>query len=108
MVETKPTIEEKVRKTFKGREDQIFRRQEIIKMVLEKYPSTNKLSVIPSDYCYNITNNGIKFHFHLFEWQSKGVYKCLGENFNYEGLIYWKGLKYGKWKNGKPQKFNQT
>lgn len=101
------TIEEKVLSTFAGKEGETFKRHEIIDMVLKKYPGTNKDSVIPSDYCYNMTNNGIKFKFHVFELQSRGVYKYLGEGVKYNGLVYWKGSEYGEWKNGEFKEFKQ-
>jgi hypothetical protein len=99
------TIEEKVLSTLQGKEGQVFRCQEILEMVVKKYPGTNITSVIPSDYCYNIVNNGIKFRFHQLEQVSRGVYKYLGEGVKYNGLVYWKGSEYGEWKNGEFTKF---
>lgn len=77
-----------------------FTRKEIIEKVLETYPGTNPTSVIPSDYCYNITNKGIPFKTHLFEFLGSGNYKCLGKNYPYSGDILWKGEKVGEWENG--------
>lgn len=100
----KRTIKEKVVSTFEGKEGQVFRRREIIEMVLKKFPDTNDTSVIPSDYCYNITNNGIKFNFHLFEYLERDTYKFLGAGAIYNGLVSWNGSEYGKWTNGKFKK----
>jgi len=38
----------------------------------------------------------------LFEFIGAGKYKCLGENYLYNGDIYWKKEKVGSWKQGKP------
>ena len=87
---------------FKNKRNETYRRNEIIDMVIAVYPDTNRTSVIPSDYCYNLTNRGIPFKTHLFESLGSGNYKCLGENFPYEGEIYWKNEKVGYWYKGKP------
>ena len=66
---TSSKIWDKVRKVFgsdhSGRK---LTRKQIIDMVEEAYPGTNRDSVMPSDYCYNIVNNGIAFTFHYFEY----------------------------------------
>lgn len=105
MAKSNLTIKEKVLSTFEGKEGQIFQRHEIINMVLKNYPGTKKGSVIPSDYCYNITNDGIKFDFHIFIWKLKGIYEYLGPKIKYDGLIYWKGSEWGKWEKGNWIKF---
>lgn len=79
---------------------QTLSRKQIIDMVLAAFPGTNETSVIPSDYCYNITNKGVKFEHHLFEHLGKSMYRVLGKNFPFEGAIYWKGKKVGEWRKG--------
>ena len=80
--------------------DQTFKRKQIVDMVLSVFPGTNERSVIPSDYCYNIVNAGIKFDHHLFEHLGKAMYRVLGKNFPFEGAISWKGEKVGEWQKG--------
>ncbi len=80
------TVIEQVRECFKdckiGTE---FTRQEIIDRVCEKY-GTNPTSVIPSDYCYNMTNKGkqassVLNSFKIFNNIGNGIYQYVGENF---------------------------
>lgn len=80
--------------------DQTFDRKQIIDMVLAAFPGTNESSVIPSDYCYNIVNKGIKFDHHLFEYLDDSMYRVLGKNFPFVGAIFWKGKKVGEWRKG--------
>lgn len=94
------TLTSKILSLFNGNSNKVFTRKEIIEKVLETYPGTNPTSVIPSDYCYNITNKGIPFKTHLFEFLGAGDYKCLGKNYPYSGDILWKGEKVGEWENG--------
>ncbi len=105
----KISIWNKIVQTFQGKEGKEFKRFEIIDMISQKFPDTNKGSISPSDYCYNITNNDFKFEdvveYRLFKQTSRAVYKYLGPNFNYSGLVTWKGIKYGEWENGKFRKF---
>jgi hypothetical protein len=64
---------------------------------------TNPNSVIPSDYCYNITNNGItnyRDYLHIFEQLARGRHKYLGPNFRYSGPVLNKGKVVGRWENG--------
>ena len=70
-----------------------FTTAEIIDLVVERYPDTNKTSVIPSDYCYNMTNKGIDYkkHKHIFEQLERGHYKVLGTGYDYVGPVFWKG-----------------
>jgi hypothetical protein len=83
-------------------------RKQVIDMVEAAYHGTNRSSVIPSDYCYNIVNNGIPFKFHFFEYlrnlrRSDPQYKVLGENADYEGPIYWNGEIVGEWIKGETE-----
>jgi hypothetical protein len=80
-----------------------FTRGDIIDLIVEKYPNTNRTSVIPSDYCYNMINKGIYFKNHIFEQLETGYYKVLGTSYEYTGPIFWKGEKVGEWKKGEKQ-----
>ena len=100
---TQVTILEKIKSLFHSYTGEVYKRNEIIAIVIEKYPGTNPTSIIPSDYCYNIINKApFSFSTHLFEFLGAGSYKCLGEKYPYNGDIHWKGEKVGHWKNGKP------
>ena len=86
------TIIDKVRHAFVGCEQgAIYTTAEIKNMVKTKY-CVNEDSVIPSDYCYNLTNKG-KLNdstldkFKIFEWISWGKYRFLGENYPYKGSV---------------------
>lgn len=105
----------KVRKVFDSKHfGESLTRKQIIDRIESAYPrteadkGTNRSSVIPSDYCYNIVNNGIKFKFHYFEYlrdaqRGEPQYKVLGEDFNYEGAIYWKKEIVGEWIKGEAE-----
>lgn len=96
-------VHQKVNSVFAKKIDGEIKREEIIDKVLEVYPGTNRSSVIPSDYCYNIINkDSTSFTIRLFESLGAGNYICLGENYPYEGDIYWKDKKVGSWVNGEP------
>ena len=78
-----------------------------IKELLQREFGTSEGSILPSDFCYNRYNEGIKFDKHIFEYIKKGVYSYLGENYQYNGRIIHKpkGSKteevVGYWENGK-------
>jgi hypothetical protein len=81
------TIFQKFLNVFKGQEGEEFSRSEIIDMIVEEYPGTNRTSLIPSDYCYNIINKGIPFQQHIFDYLGHGRYRYLGQDYEYTGLI---------------------
>jgi hypothetical protein len=102
-----PTIKEKVIEVFQNRIGEEFEREEIIDLVVNQYPGTNRGSVIPSDYCYNMVNFGINFDFHMFVslGEREGRYRCLGQCKPYSGAIYWNPVgapceQVGDWKAG--------
>ncbi|MBI4651835.1 hypothetical protein HY745_11240, partial [Candidatus Desantisbacteria bacterium] len=100
----KQTIKDKVLSVFKDKADKTFLRKDIINLVVSAYPGTHPGSIIPSDYCYNsINKDPASFKLHLFESFGDGTFNCLGSNYTYSGDIYWKTLKVGQWKQGKPQ-----
>lgn len=79
-----------------------FDTKDIKQMVNDAF-GTNPNSVIPSDCCYNITNNGIKNYrdyLHIFEQLARGRYKYLGPNYKYSGPVLNKGTVVGKWEDG--------
>ena len=65
-------------------------RQEIIEMIRRKY-ETKKSSIIPSDYCYNMTSKGIpEGHVSFFLNIGKGLYEYVGEEYRFptiKGII---------------------
>ena len=64
---------------------------DIVSRIHTRY-GRNKNSIIPSDYCYNRLNNGIKYetHIHLFEFLGENKYKYLGPDYAYTGKVYHK------------------
>jgi len=96
-------IKDKVLSVFQDKVGEKFLREEIIDLVVYAYPGTNRSSIIPSDYCYNMINAGITFDFHIFELLMRGQYEWLGPNYPYSGPIYWKGEQVGKWEEGRCQ-----
>ena len=58
-----------------------MKRQEIISLVVDRF-GANPNSVIPSDYCYNMTNKGISpDHVSFFLNVGTGLYEYVGENY---------------------------
>ncbi len=79
----------------------VLTREEIVDMLVDTFPGTNRSGILPSDYCYNITNIGIaKFEYHLFEYLGAAKYRVLGKDYPFVGPILWKGKKIGEWKKG--------
>ncbi|MBR5496584.1 MAG: hypothetical protein IKV76_01205 [Clostridia bacterium] len=77
------TVINEVRCTFaKTKYGTEFTTEEIKQKVYDKF-GRNKGSVIPSDYCYNMTNKGkvgsLK-DFNIFIQIKRGLYKYVGEN----------------------------
>lgn len=67
-----------------------LKRQEIIELINSRY-GTKASSIIPSDYCYNMTNKGIpENHVSFFLNAGTGLYEYVGENYTLptiEGVI---------------------
>ena len=108
-----PTIKTKVIEVFEDRIGEVFLRNEIIDLVVNRYPGTNRSSVIPSDYRYNVVNVGIDFDFHLFESLGEGRYRCLGLDNPYTGDIDWRPVNQppmtvGKWEEGRFRLFKDA
>ena len=57
-----------------------LKRQEIIDLVVERF-HTNPASIIPSDYCYNMTNKGKPGNVNFFLSVGIGEYEYVGENY---------------------------
>lgn len=87
------TIIDKVKDTFSGcAPGEDFTTRQIIEKVQSKY-SVNETSIIPSDYCYNLSNKGKEASaslekFKIFEWVSSGHYIYRGENYPYTGPVH--------------------
>ena len=86
----------------------IFTRKEILQ-IMSSISEVNESSVIPSDYCYNRTNDGIDQNqkpdpkFLIFN--GGGSYTYVGFNNKYTGLVYHKPKNQepyikGQWVNG--------
>lgn len=86
--------------------DKIYSLSEIQTILNNKF-NTNKKSIIPSDYCYNRLNKGIKFDKHIFIYLERNRYKYVEEDYKYAGKVYHKPHKssleivVGEWTNGK-------
>lgn len=99
------TIYEQLKEVLDGREGEIVTASEMRELLATKY-GTNKDSVKLSDFCYNRYNNGITFTKHLFQYIDQNMYKYLGENAQYTGLIFHKKSGetsesiVGEWING--------
>ena len=78
----------------------VISRKELIQFVQKNHDMVEG-SILPSDYCYNRINDGIKLSKPtLFEHISRGKYRCLGENYPYNGDVYHKDQVVGFCKNG--------
>ena len=85
--------------------DYIATRAELIHFVHNKY-SINNSSIIPSDYCYNLINNGIDLSKPtLFEHVGRSSYRCLGKNYPYNGNLYHNEQVVGICKDGERKVF---
>jgi hypothetical protein len=69
-------------------------------------------SVIPSDYCYDRINDGIRPREHapMFVHEGRGLYRFVGRNYPYDGPLYHhpkSGLRQqvGQWVAGRLQPF---
>lgn len=85
--------------------DHIVDLQQLYRIFKTQY-NINEGSIIPSDYCYNRINNGINLNkATVFEFLGRGQYRCLGLNYQYNGIIYHKAkgqaeISVGKCING--------
>lgn len=67
--------------------EHLFTRQELIDLIHTKY-GVNETSILPSSYCYNRTNNGVRLSTpKLFLHMGRGQYKCVGPNYDYSGPV---------------------
>jgi hypothetical protein len=97
-------IFEQVNHLLSKQKKTIFKTSEIKELMTRHY-GVNENSVIPSDYCYNRTNNGIEFDKHILLYVNRGVYQYIGLNCKYTGNISHqeKGeeeIVVGEWNNG--------
>ena len=100
------TIYEQIKDLLKDNIGRFVSTSEIKDALKLKY-GTNASSIIPSDYCYNRINGGIKFNKHIFQWLDHNTYRYLGEKYPFTGLIFHKPanqnieLIIGEWINGR-------
>ena len=83
------TIYEQLKEVLAEREGDLVTASEMKALLSAKY-GTNKESILLADYCYNRYNAGILFTKHLFQYIDRNMYKYLGENAPYTGLIFQK------------------
>ena len=93
-----------------------FGRREIHDLIESKIRGVNLSSIIPSDYCYNITNQGIRWDSRIFEYRPdyprSEKYVYLGPGYLYNGPVIWRpkerteALKVGEWRNGVLTRFS--
>lgn len=86
--------------------DKVYESSEILDYIII-ITGINRDSIIPSDYCYNLTNkgaDGIRFRTwpRLFKYEGDRSYRYLGEGYPYSGKVkYSKTNKiYGYWEDG--------
>ncbi|MGD0340397.1 MAG: hypothetical protein ABSA76_01635 [Bacteroidales bacterium] len=86
----KLTLFQKIVTVFENQEHQVFTRRQIIEKLQKKYKKIKPGSINLTDFCYNRTRSGTKFHKHprLFNYDGKNRYEYLGYGFRYLGLIY--------------------
>lgn len=72
---------------LENRKNEVLSRSELVALLQHKFRIKPE-RVIPSNYCYNRTNDGIKFNLHLFHYNSKNEYVYLGQDYPYCGFIY--------------------
>ncbi|ENH98136.1 protein YnaC [Gracilibacillus halophilus YIM-C55.5] len=97
-------IFDQIKYVLQNRINEIVSPNEIKEKLINQF-GTNSDSIILSDYCYNRYNSGIAFDKHIFQYVNRSLYKYLGENYPYTGLIYHKPnggneVIVGEWKNG--------
>lgn len=87
---------------------EIFKSGELTRLLKENGIEPDVM-FLPSDYCYNRTNAGIKDFrntIHVFEYVKRGVYRLLGEHFSYTGPVITKpsgqpfNYVVGEWSDG--------
>ena len=76
-----------------------------IKKKVSRIYGTEYGSIIPSDYCYNITNKDPQSYItdgnpRLLEQVKRGYYRYLGLNYKYNGVVTHKKIPVGEWVNG--------
>jgi hypothetical protein len=83
----KPRIVDQFRECFKSYAiGTRLSRQEIIKVIHDRF-GTNETSIIPSDYCYNMTNKGKHTEADFFLNIETGLYEYVGENYKGTAIL---------------------
>jgi len=104
------TIYQQIKKIMEGKDGRVVT-SAFLKNEMKNKFGVNPNSVIPSDFCYNRVNDGIKFHKdnRIFEYIGRNTYKYLGEKYPYTGKIWHKSDRskretvVGEWHNGEMQ-----
>lgn len=83
----------------------VFKAHELYTLAAEECKESVSLvekGLLLSDKCYNMTNIGLSIdHPHqLFERISRARYKYLGKDCTYTGIVTWKDIGCGEWKDG--------
>jgi hypothetical protein len=87
-----------------------FTTTEIINRIIERFPKTEKGSLQPSDFCYNLINKSNdprknKPYNPFFKQLKRGQFKVLGKNHKYTGEIFMGDEVIGEWKAGESDFF---
>lgn len=85
------TLKDAMRQIFAEPRDGFYTREGLKDIVLDSgLGRWQRDSIIPTDYCYNRTNNGIGFESqpHCFIVDKHANYRILGLNAGYTGKIY--------------------
>lgn len=101
------TTYEQIREVMHGQNGVVVT-SAFLKAEVKRKFGTNINSIIPSDFCYNRVNSGIRFSKdnRLFEYLGRSAYKYLGEKYPYTGKIYHKpqgsktDIVVGSWVSG--------
>ncbi|WP_447079592.1 DUF7225 domain-containing protein [Vibrio alginolyticus] len=99
------TIFEKVNQVLSQQIATIFTTKEIKQLCSDEH-NLNPSSVIPTDYCYNRINNGIRNDKNILIYLGFGEFKYVGQSYSYHGWVYQRPKGYnediivGQWKNG--------
>ncbi|AQM66575.1 hypothetical protein Vca1114GL_00052 [Vibrio campbellii] len=98
-------INDKVELVLSQQSKTVFTTKEIKDLCVSNY-NINRNSVIPSDYCYNRTNNGTSNINKFLIYMGFSEYRYVGKSHDYNGLVYHrpKGTSHdqivGEWSNG--------
>ena len=81
------TIYEQLLAIFEQNDDRIYTTGEIKSRLARRF-KTNPSSVIPSDYCYNRWNHGVKEQPPILLWVRTGEYRFIGPDQPWNGEVW--------------------